>query len=111
MKSLYFIIYDMSEMGGIQGVIVKMANALADRGYDVHIVSMVLRETIPWHLSPQVEVHNINRSDDSYNRALITGFPELRSFFRGRKADVVFLMGHYASKYILCPRYTKARFL
>lgn len=48
MKSLYFIIYDMSEMGGIQGVIVKMANALADRGYDVHIVSMVLRETIPW---------------------------------------------------------------
>ena len=111
MKSLYFIIYDMSEMGGIQGVIVKMANALADRGYDVHIVSMVLRETIPWHLSPQVEVHNINRSDDSYNRALITGFPELRSFFRGRKADVVFLMGHYAIKYILCPRYTKARLI
>ena len=50
MKSLYFIIYDMSEMGGIQGVIVKMANALADRGYDVHIVSMVLRETIPLSL-------------------------------------------------------------
>ena len=52
MKSLYFLIYDMSEMGGIQHVIVKMTNALSDEGYDVHIVSMVLREEIRWPLSP-----------------------------------------------------------
>lgn len=111
MKSLYFLIYDMSEMGGIQNVIAKMANALSDEGYDVHIVSMVLREEIRWPLASRVEVHNINRSDDSYNRALLTGFPELRAFFKDRKADVLFLMGHYAGKYILCPRYTRARLI
>lgn len=98
MKRIAFISWDMSILGGVNQVVVTLANNLCHE-YDVYIVSLVksLGET---QYTLDSKVHNIEyvMSGNCRGRELLLrGRTKLQNIIKKNGIDIVFLMGFQVS--------------
>lgn len=98
MKKIMFISWDMSVLGGINQVLVGLANTLC-ADYEVYIVSLVKSgaET-KYALNPRVkELKYISDEECRGKELLIKGRKKLRKLIKEKQIDILFLMGFQVS--------------
>lgn len=98
MKKIMLISWDMSMLGGINQVVVTLANNLCTQ-YEVTVVSLVKSgERTPYSFSSsKTEVEYIMEKDCRGRSVILEGRSKLRKLVRQKKIDVVFLMGFQVS--------------
>lgn len=115
MKKIMLISWDMSVLGGINQVLVTLADHLYTR-YDVTVVSLVKsNKATPYKfLSPKIQVIYIMEKDCRGRDVILKGRSKLREVMKARKIEAALLMGFQVSlpvilmtmgrkcKYIFC---------
>lgn len=98
MKKIMLISWDMSVLGGINQVLVTLADNLYTQ-YDITVVSLVKskEETAYKFLSPDINVVYIMNEDCRGRQVILKGYSKLRRLIKERKIDVAFLMGFQVS--------------
>ncbi len=94
MKKIAFISWDMTILGGINQVVVTLANEFV-KYYDVHIISLIRGNG---HAEPQLDsrVHEIFfvQEKECRGREVVSGGREkLNSYLKKNEIDILFLMG------------------
>lgn len=89
MKKVCFFCGNIDLAGGAERAAVVVANGLAARGYEVHILSLISGGNPFFSLHPSIRTHRIfERTVSARSRYLIV-LQRLRSFVRRREIDVV----------------------
>lgn len=98
MKKIMFVSWDMSILGGINQVLVGLANKLS-KEYEVYIVSLVKSGTATKYvLDSQVKgLEYISEENCRGRELLIKGRKKLRRLIKEKQIDVLFLMGFQVS--------------
>ena len=102
MKKIMLITWDLSILGGINQVLVTLADNL-DPKYDITVVSLVKsgEKTAYCFVSPDIEVSYIMEKDCRGRQLILDGRKKLRHLIGEKKIDVVFLMGFQVSLPVL----------
>ena len=98
MKKIMFVSWDMSILGGINQVLVGLANKLS-KDYEVYIVSLVKSGTeTKYVLNSQIKgLEYISEEDCRGRELLIKGRKKLRKLIKEKQIDILFLMGFQVS--------------
>lgn len=98
MKKIMFVSWDMSILGGINQVLVGLANKLSEE-YEVYIVSLVKSGSDTKYIlnSKIKEVNYILDEECRGRELLIKGRKKLRKLIKEKKIDILFLMGFQVS--------------
>ena len=93
-------------MGGIETMLVNIANVQADLGHDIHIVVIndIIEQSLVARLDSKVTVHYLNRKKGSRNPLPVL---RLNTTLFGIKPDVIHLHFASISRYILIPSLRK----
>ncbi|EGG80610.1 hypothetical protein HMPREF9477_00069 [Lachnospiraceae bacterium 2_1_46FAA] len=98
MKRIMFISWDMSILGGINQVLVGLANKLS-KDYEVYIVSLVKSgEKTKYILNSEIKgLEYLTEEDCRGREVLIKGRKKLRKLIKEKEIDILFLMGFQVS--------------
>lgn len=80
---------DISRTGGTERVATVIASALAERGFDVHILSMGHGDVSGFPLHPAVKLSSLHMEGRSANFSDIAKWRALRRFVREQQIDVL----------------------
>lgn len=94
MKKIAFISWDMTVLGGINQVIVTLANEFA-KNYDVHIISLIRGngKAAPLLDSKISDIFFVQEKEGRAREVIIKGRQKLNRYLRENKIDILFLMG------------------
>ena len=102
MKNLCFIDFNISNVGGIERVLVSLCNELSEM-YNVHIVSICGDvKDCHYNINSNIKCYSLGNPSESRIRGLIVkSSKKLIDYVRENDIDVVFMVGHFTPPIVL----------
>lgn len=113
MKNLCFVDFNISNMGGIERVLVSLCNELSN-DYNVHLVSICGDyNDCHYSIESKVKCYNIGNLSTFRIRNLITkSVGNLINYIKSNNIDIVFMVGHFTPPIVLPAKlFVKSKFV
>lgn len=94
MKKIAFVVYNISDWGGLNQVVVNVANELAKK-YEIHIISLFLNDEIRYSFAAGVKVLSLSNESKRLSVMRKELKKPLKEYVNDNNIDAVFLEGDY----------------